>query len=44
MEGHPLLLPSSDQYDSVLCGTLGDITCNGQQELILGTYGKVICF
>ena len=35
------MLPSSDEHDSITCSALGDVTFDGQKELILGTYGKV---
>ena len=36
-----LILPFSHVHDSVLCATVGDLTWDGRNELILGTYGKV---
>lgn len=36
-----LLLPGSDQFDSVLCGLVTDIDLDGQPEVLLATYGQV---
>ena len=38
---HSHILPSSHAHDSVLCATVGDLTWDGTNELVLGTYGKV---
>ncbi len=38
---HSQILPSSHAHDSVLCATVGDLTWDGSNELVLGTYGKV---
>jgi len=37
----PLFLPQSHLHDSVLCAEVADVNWDGQNELILGTYGKV---
>lgn len=36
-----LLLPGSDQFDSVLCGLVTDIDLDGQPEVLVATYGQV---
>ena len=36
-----LILPDSHKHDSVLCVELADVDWDGQQEIILGTFGKV---
>lgn len=36
-----LLLPGSDQFDSVLCGLVTDVDLDGQPEVLLATYGQV---
>ena len=38
----PLVLPDSHKHDSVLCVELADVDWDGQQEIVLGTFGKVI--
>ncbi|KAM4695952.1 KICSTOR complex protein kaptin isoform 2-T2 [Rhinophrynus dorsalis] len=35
-----LLLPDSDQFDSVLCAVLADVDFDGEKEILLGTYGQ----
>ncbi|KAK2716875.1 KICSTOR complex protein kaptin-like isoform X2 [Artemia franciscana] len=35
-------LPSSENFDVVTCCTVGDVTMDGIDEIILGTYGQVI--
>jgi len=35
-----LLLNQSDQFDSVTCSCVTDVDCDGQNEIILGTYGQ----
>ena len=37
----PLILPESDSYDTVLCATIMDIDFDGENEILLGTYGQV---
>lgn len=37
-----IILDHSDKFDSIICSSLGDITCNGYKELVIGTYGKMI--
>ncbi len=37
----PSVLPGSDLFDSVLCVTVGDVDFDGQNEVIIGTYGQV---
>ena len=39
----PLVLPDSHKHDSVLCVELADVDWDGQDEIVLGTFGKVIC-
>ena len=39
-----VILEHSDKFDSIICSSLGDITCNGEKELVIGTYGKVSYF
>ena len=39
-----VILEHSDKFDSIICSSLGDITCNGEKELVIGTYGKVNYF
>ena len=36
------MLPSSHMHDSVLCSVVADLDWDGRNELILGTYGKVL--
>lgn len=36
-----LLLPASDQFDSVLCGLVTDIDLDGRPEVLVATYGQV---
>lgn len=37
----PLLLPRSNEYDCVLCSYIADIDWDGENEIILGSYGQV---
>ncbi|XP_073494078.1 KICSTOR complex protein kaptin [Phyllobates terribilis] len=40
-----LLLPSSDQFDSVLCAVTADVDFDGDPEILLGTYGQeLLCY
>ncbi|KAG8448841.1 hypothetical protein GDO86_015783 [Hymenochirus boettgeri] len=40
-----LLLPDSDQFDSVLCAELADVDFDGETEILLGTYGQeLLCY
>ncbi|XP_074786854.1 KICSTOR complex protein kaptin [Athene noctua] len=40
-----LLLPASDQHDSVLCALVTDIDFDGHHEILLGTYGQeLLCY
>ncbi|KAK7802668.1 hypothetical protein U0070_011604 [Myodes glareolus] len=40
-----LLLPSSDQFDSVLCGLVTDVDLDGQPEVLVATYGQeLLCY
>ncbi|NWQ85065.1 KPTN protein, partial [Burhinus bistriatus] len=40
-----LILPASDQYDSVLCALVTDIDFDGAGEILLGTYGQeLLCY
>ena len=34
-------LPQSDHYDSVTCSLIADIDLDGENEILLGTYGQV---
>lgn len=36
------MLPSSDDFDSVVCGCVADIDMDGENEVILGTYGQEV--
>lgn len=36
-----LLLPGSDQFDSILCGLVTDVDLDGQPEVLVATYGQV---
>ena len=36
-----LLLEKSYDYDSVLCGCVADVDFDGQNEILLGTFGQV---
>ena len=36
------MLPSSDLHDSVLCSEIANLIFTGQNQIILGTYGKVM--
>ncbi|XP_046996436.1 KICSTOR complex protein kaptin-like isoform X1 [Schistocerca americana] len=33
-------LPSSEEFDAVLCSCIADIDMDGEQEILLGTYGQ----
>jgi hypothetical protein len=37
-----VVLPESSHYDSVLCSHVMDVDWDGQNEIIIGTYGKQI--
>ncbi|XP_025280282.1 KICSTOR complex protein kaptin isoform X2 [Canis lupus familiaris] len=40
-----LLLPGSDQFDSVLCGLVTDIDLDGRPEVLVATYGQeLLCY
>ncbi|KAM4640570.1 KICSTOR complex protein kaptin [Discoglossus pictus] len=40
-----LLLPESDQSDSVLCAVAADVDFDGEPEILLGTYGQeLLCY
>ncbi|XP_043934943.1 KICSTOR complex protein kaptin [Protopterus annectens] len=40
-----LILPESDQYDSVLCALVVDVDFDGVKEILLGTYGQeLLCY
>lgn len=36
-----LILPGSDQFDSVLCGLVTDVDLDGRPEVLVATYGQV---
>lgn len=36
-----VVLPLSDQYDSVLCALVTDVNFDCEPEILLGTYGQV---
>mmetsp|Transcript_12979 Transcript_12979/g.21603 ORF Transcript_12979/g.21603 Transcript_12979/m.21603 type:complete len:245 (+) Transcript_12979:2083-2817(+) len=39
------ILPSSNEFDSVLCGTSADLDLDGYHELFIGTYsGQLLCY
>ena len=40
LQESPLMLPSSDLHDSVLCSEIANLSFTGQNQIILGTYGK----
>ncbi|XP_006031502.1 KICSTOR complex protein kaptin [Alligator sinensis] len=43
--GDQLVLPGSDQHDSVLCALVTDVDFDGAQEILLGTYGQeLLCY
>ncbi|XP_074427492.1 KICSTOR complex protein kaptin isoform X2 [Larus michahellis] len=43
--GDQLILPASDQHDSVLCALVTDIDFDGSAEILLGTYGQeLLCY
>ena len=37
----PLLLSESAQYDAVLCVKVADVDFDGENEVLIGTYGQV---
>ncbi|KAM6223399.1 KICSTOR complex protein kaptin [Rhynchocyon petersi] len=40
-----LLLPGSEQFDSVLCGLVTDMDLDGQLEVLVATYGQeLLCY
>uniref|UniRef100_A0A8D0GFY5 Kaptin, actin binding protein n=1 Tax=Sphenodon punctatus TaxID=8508 RepID=A0A8D0GFY5_SPHPU len=40
-----LILPASDQHDSVLCALVTDVDFDGEAEILLGTYGQeLLCY
>ncbi|XP_054854631.1 KICSTOR complex protein kaptin [Eublepharis macularius] len=40
-----LVLPASDQYDSVLCALVTDVNFDREPEILLGTYGQeLLCY
>nr|XP_003464748.1 KICSTOR complex protein kaptin [Cavia porcellus] len=40
-----LLLPGSDQFDSILCGLVTDVDLDGQPEVLVATYGQeLLCY
>lgn len=40
-----VLLPESDQFDSVLCAVTADVDFDGEPEILLGTYGQeLLCY
>ncbi|XP_030890524.1 KICSTOR complex protein kaptin isoform X2 [Leptonychotes weddellii] len=40
-----LLLPGSDQFDSVLCGLVTDVDLDGWPEVLVATYGQeLLCY
>lgn len=38
----PLILSGSEQFDAVLCACIADVNMDGQNEIMLGTYGQEI--
>ncbi|XP_051900206.1 KICSTOR complex protein kaptin [Pristis pectinata] len=40
-----VILPESDQYDTVLCAMVADVDFDGVKEILLGTYGQeLLCY
>ncbi|KAL2763020.1 KICSTOR complex protein kaptin isoform 2, partial [Daubentonia madagascariensis] len=40
-----LLLPGSDQFDSILCGLVTDVDLDGRPEVLVATYGQeLLCY
>ncbi|KAF6288324.1 kaptin, actin binding protein [Rhinolophus ferrumequinum] len=40
-----LILPGSDQFDSVLCGLVTDVDLDGRPEVLVATYGQeLLCY
>ncbi|XP_064149988.1 KICSTOR complex protein kaptin isoform X1 [Loxodonta africana] len=40
-----LLLPGSDQFDSILCGLVTDVDLDGRLEVLVATYGQeLLCY
>ena len=37
----PVYLPESNRYDTVLCGCIIDVDFDGENEILIGTYGQV---
>ena len=37
------VLPESDMYDCTLCACIADTDWDGQNEILIGTYGQVSC-
>ncbi len=35
------ILPRSDHFDCVTCSMIADFDCDGDNEVLLGTYGQV---
>ena len=38
----PMVLADSDRYDCAVCCLVADIDFDGQNEILLGTYGQVL--
>jgi len=38
-----VVLPESNSYDTALCCLAADIDFDGQSEVLIGTYGQVVC-
>jgi len=36
----PVLLPGSTEHDAVLCSAVSDVDWDGEQEVLIGTYGE----
>ncbi|KAL3874054.1 hypothetical protein ACJMK2_037118 [Sinanodonta woodiana] len=37
---HPIILPESNKFDAILCGSVTDIDFDGENEILIGTYGQ----
>ena len=37
----PVYLPDSNRYDTILCGCIIDVDFDGENEILIGTYGQV---
>ncbi|KAK3597342.1 hypothetical protein CHS0354_034585 [Potamilus streckersoni] len=37
---HSIILPDSNKFDAILCGSVTDIDFDGENEILIGTYGQ----